>query len=183
MGMLFNNYDPGSFFDEMFEPSGQVRTHYDRLYQRYSELTPEEFERKRAAADNSFLNQGITFTVYNNDEGTERIFPFDLLPRIVPFAEWLQIEQGLVQRITALNLFLQDVYHEQRIIKDKVVPREIVESAVHFRPEFMGVNVPKGIYIHICGTDLIRDSDGQYLVLEDNGRCPSGVSYLLENRQ
>jgi uncharacterized circularly permuted ATP-grasp superfamily protein len=183
MGMLFDNYDPGSFFDEMFEPSGQIRTHYDRLYQRYSELTPEEFERKRAAADNSFLNQGITFTVYNNDEGTERIFPFDLLPRIVPLAEWQQIERGLVQRITALNLFLQDVYHEQRIIGDKVVPREIVESAVHFRPEFMGVDVPKGIYIHICGTDLIRDSDGRYLVLEDNGRCPSGVSYLLENRQ
>src|SRR6266446_5968508 len=183
MGMLFDNYDPGPFFDEMFEPSGQIRTHYDRLYQRYSELTPEEFARKRSAADNSFLNQGITFTVYNNDEGTERIFPFDLLPRIVPFGEWQQIEQGLVQRITALNLFLQDVYHEQRIIKDKVVPREIVESAVHFRPEFMGVNVPKGIYMHICGTDLIRDSDGRYLVLEDNGRCPSGVSYLLENRQ
>src|ERR1700756_650497 len=183
MEMLFDNYDPGSFFDEMFEPSGQIRTHYDRLYQRYSELTPEEFERKRSAADNSFLNQGITFTVYNNDEGAERIFPFDLLPRIVPFAEWQQIEQGLVQRITALNLFLQDVYHEQRIIKDKVVPREIVESAVHFRPEFMGVTVPKGIYIHICGTDLIRDTDGTYLVLEDNGRCPSGISYLLENRQ
>jgi uncharacterized circularly permuted ATP-grasp superfamily protein len=183
MGELFGDYDPGSFFDEMFEPSGQVRNHYQRLYQRYGELTPEEFERKRSGADNSFLNQGITFTVYDNDEGTERIFPFDLLPRIVPLAEWRHIEQGLIQRITALNLFLQDVYHEQKIIKDNVVPREIVESAVHFRPEFMGVDVPKGIYIHICGTDLIRDREGNYLVLEDNGRCPSGVSYLLENRQ
>jgi uncharacterized circularly permuted ATP-grasp superfamily protein len=183
MGKLFDDYDPGSFFDEMFEPSGHVRNHYGRLLQRYGELTPEEFERKRAVADNSFLNQGITFTVYNNDEGTERIFPFDLLPRIVPLAEWQLIERGLTQRITALNLFLQDVYHEQKIIKDNVVPREIVESAVHFRPEFMGVDVPKGIYIHICGTDLIRDRDGNYLVLEDNGRCPSGVSYLLENRQ
>jgi uncharacterized circularly permuted ATP-grasp superfamily protein len=183
MGELFNDYDPGSFFDEMFDHSGQVRNHYQNLYQRYGELTPEEFERKRSGADNSFLNQGITFTVYNNDEGTERIFPFDLLPRIVPLAEWRHIEQGLIQRITALNLFLQDVYHEQKIITDNVVPREIVESAVHFRPEFMGVDVPKGIYIHICGTDLIRDREGNYLVLEDNGRCPSGVSYLLENRQ
>ncbi len=183
MGELFNDYDPGSFFDEMFDPSGQVRNHYKHLHQRYGELTPEEFERKRSGADNSFLNQGITFTVYNNDEGTERIFPFDLLPRIVPLAEWRHIEQGLIQRITALNLFLQDVYHEQKIITDNVVPREIVESAVHFRPEFMGVDVPKGIYIHICGTDLIRDREGNYLVLEDNGRCPSGVSYLLENRQ
>jgi uncharacterized circularly permuted ATP-grasp superfamily protein len=183
MGMLFEDYDPGSFFDEMFDHSGQVRTHYDRLFQRYSELTPEEFQRKRAAADNSFLNQGITFTVYNNDEGTERIFPFDLLPRIVPLVEWQYIERGLTQRITALNLFLQDVYHQQKILQDGIVPREIVESAAHFRPEFMGVRVPKGIYIHICGTDLIRDNEGRYLVLEDNGRCPSGVSYLLENRQ
>jgi uncharacterized circularly permuted ATP-grasp superfamily protein len=183
MGMLFEDYDPGSFFDEMFDHSGQVRTHYDRLFQRYSELTPEEFQRKRAAADNSFLNQGITFTVYNNDEGTERIFPFDLLPRIVPLVEWQYIERGLTQRITALNLFLQDVYHQQKILQDGIVPREIVESAAHFRREFMGVRVPKGIYIHICGTDLIRDNEGRYLVLEDNGRCPSGVSYLLENRQ
>src|SRR5260221_12143175 len=117
MGMLFDNYDPGQFFDEMFEPSGQIRTHYDRLYQRYSELTPEEFERKTSAADNSFLNQGITFTVYNNAEGTERIFPFDLLPRIVPFGQWQQIEQGLVQRITELKLFLHDDDDEQLIIK------------------------------------------------------------------
>jgi uncharacterized circularly permuted ATP-grasp superfamily protein len=183
MDKLFKNYDPGSYFDEMFESSGQIRAHYDLLYQRYEELTLEEFERKRAAADNSFLNQGITFTVYNDNEGTERIFPFDLLPRIVPLAEWELIEEGLTQRITALNLFLQDIYHEQKIIRDGVIPREIIESAVHFRPEFMGVNVPKGIYIHICGTDLVRDRDGNYLVLEDNGRCPSGVSYLLENRQ
>jgi uncharacterized circularly permuted ATP-grasp superfamily protein len=183
MDKLFKNYDPGSYFDEMFESSSQVRAHYDLLHQRYEELTLEEFERKRAAADNSFLNQGITFTVYNNDEGTERIFPFDLLPRIVPLAEWQLIEEGLTQRITALNLFLQDIYHEQKIIRDGIIPREIIESAVHFRPEFMGVNVPKGIYIHICGTDLVRDRDGNYLVLEDNGRCPSGVSYLLENRQ
>jgi uncharacterized circularly permuted ATP-grasp superfamily protein len=183
MGKLFDEYNPGSYFDEMFESADQVRSHYDLLYQRYVELTREEFDRKRTAADNSFLNQGITFTVYNDNEGTERIFPFDLLPRIVPLAEWQQIEKGLTQRITALNLFLQDIYHQQKIIQDGIIPREIVESAVHFRPEFMGVNVPKGIYIHICGTDLVRDRDGNYLVLEDNGRCPSGVSYLLENRQ
>ena len=134
-------------------------------------------------AEKSYLNQGITFTVYSGDEGTERIFPFDLIPRIIPANEWEHIERGLIQRLTALNLFLHDVYHGQRIIKEKIIPEEIVRSAKHFRPEFMGFDVPKNIYIHICGTDLIRDRNGVYTVLEDNGRCPSGVSYVLENRQ
>jgi uncharacterized circularly permuted ATP-grasp superfamily protein len=146
-------------------------------------MSIEEFEKKRAAADNAFLSQGVTFTVYSDQEGTERIFPFDLIPRIIPQKEWEHVEIGLSQRITALNLFLHDIYHEQKIVKDGVVPEDIVRSAVHFRPEFMGFDVPKGIYIHICGTDLIRDNAGNYLVLEDNARSPSGVSYLLENRQ
>jgi uncharacterized circularly permuted ATP-grasp superfamily protein len=180
---LFGGYDPGSFFDEMFEAPGTVRPHYRRLFQRYREMNREEFESKRTVADTSFLTQGVTFTVYNAEEGTERIFPFDLVPRIIPAAEWQHIEKGLTQRITALNLFLHDIYHGQKIIKDGVIPAEIIQSAVHFRPEFMGFNVPRDIYIHICGTDLIRDGSGQYLVLEDNARCPSGVSYLLENRQ
>ncbi len=131
----------------------------------------------------SFLTQGITFTVYNDNRGTEKIFPFDLIPRIIPAEEWEFIERGLEQRIRALNLFLHDIYHDQRILKEKVIPEEYVLSAAHFRKEFMGFNVPRDIYIHICGTDLIRDNDGRYLVLEDNGRCPSGVSYVLENRQ
>jgi uncharacterized circularly permuted ATP-grasp superfamily protein len=180
---LFGGYDPGTWFDEMFESRGAVRPHYRRLFQRYREMGREEFERKRSVAETSFLTQGVTFTVYNADEGTERIFPFDLVPRIIPAEEWQLIEKGLTQRITALNLFLHDIYHEQKIVKDGLIPAEIIQSAVHFRPEFMGFNVPRDIYIHICGTDLIRDATGQYLVLEDNARCPSGVSYLLENRQ
>src|SRR5580700_3056926 len=183
MGNLFQGYVPETFFDEMFEPTGNVREHYERLLARYSGMSSEEFQKKRDLADNAFLTQGVTFTVYNDLEGTEKIFPFDLIPRIIPRAEWEHVERGLSQRITALNLFLHDIYHEQKIVHDGIVPAEIIHSAAHFRPEFMGFNVPKDIYIHICGTDLVRDHDGNYLVLEDNGRCPSGVSYLLENRQ
>ncbi|MBV8586920.1 MAG: circularly permuted type 2 ATP-grasp protein [Verrucomicrobia bacterium] len=181
--MLFEGYEPGAFYDEMFATSTQPRPHYQRLFDRFRELSLDEFCEKRRVADNALLSQGITFTVYNSDEGTERIFPFDLIPRIVPLAEWKLIEAGLVQRITALNLFLRDVYHEQKILTDGVIPRDIVESAVHFRKELIGFSVPKDIYIHICGTDLVRNDAGEYLVLEDNARCPSGVSYVLENRQ
>jgi uncharacterized circularly permuted ATP-grasp superfamily protein len=183
MGNLFQGYAPETFFDEMFETTGDVRTHYQKLLTRYSGMSSEEFQKKRDLADNAFLTQGVTFTVYNDLEGTERIFPFDLIPRIIPRAEWEHVERGLGQRITALNLFLHDIYHEQKIVRDGIVPAEIIQSAAHFRPEFMGFNVPKDIYIHICGSDLIRDHDGNYLVLEDNARSPSGVSYLLENRQ
>jgi uncharacterized circularly permuted ATP-grasp superfamily protein len=183
MGNLFQGYAPEAYFDEMFESSGDVRTHYQRLLARYAGMSSEEFQKKRDLADNAFLTQGVTFTVYNDLEGTERIFPFDLIPRIIPRAEWEHVERGLGQRITALNLFLHDIYHEQKIVHDGIVPAEIIHSAAHFRPEFMGFNVPKDIYIHICGSDLIRDHDGNYLVLEDNARSPSGVSYLLENRQ
>lgn len=180
---FFADYLPENFFDEMFSAPGEVRPHYQKLLERFQHLDRGAFERKRALADTSFLNQGITFTVYNDSQGTEKIFPFDLIPRIIPAEEWEYLERGLAQRITALNMFLHDVYHEQRILKENVIPQEYVLSAAHFRPEFMGFNVPKDIYIHICGTDLIRDHDGRYLVLEDNGRCPSGVSYVLENRQ
>jgi uncharacterized circularly permuted ATP-grasp superfamily protein len=183
MGNLFQGYTPEAFFDEMFDSTGDVRTHYQRLLARYTGMSSEEFQKKRDLADNAFLTQGVTFTVYNDLEGTERIFPFDLIPRIIPRAEWEHVERGLGQRITALNLFLHDIYHEQKIVHDGIVPAEIIHSAAHFRPEFMGFNVPKDIYIHICGSDLIRDHDGNYLVLEDNARSPSGVSYLLENRQ
>lgn len=183
MGNLFQGYEPENFFDEMFEPTGNVRAHYEKLLNRYGDMSCEEFQKKRDLADNAFLTQGVTFTVYNDQQGTERIFPFDLIPRIIPNAEWEHVERGLSQRITALNLFLRDIYHDQKIVRDGIVPADIIHSAAHFRPEFMGFDVPKDIYIHICGSDLIRDADGNYLVLEDNGRCPSGVSYLLENRQ
>jgi uncharacterized circularly permuted ATP-grasp superfamily protein len=125
----------------------------------------------------------VTFTVYNDAQGTERIFPFDLIPRIIPAPEWEKIERGLEQRITALNLFLHDIYHGQSILRDGVIPKDFVWQAAHFRPEFMHSEVPRNIYVHICGTDLVRDRDGNFLVLEDNARCPSGVSYVLQNRQ
>src|ERR1700728_1623653 len=183
MGNLFQGYAPETYFDEMFDTAGGVREHYEKLLARYTGMSSEDFQKKRDLSDNAFLTQGVTFTVYNDLEGTERIFPFDLIPRIIPRQEWEHVERGLSQRITALNLFLHDIYHDQHIVHDGIVPAEIIHSAAHFRPEFMGFDVPKDIYIHICGSDLIRDHDGNYLVLEDNARSPSGVSYLLENRQ
>ncbi|MDP9254816.1 MAG: circularly permuted type 2 ATP-grasp protein, partial [Verrucomicrobiota bacterium] len=183
MGDFFSDYEVGEFFDEMFAESAVARPHYRKLLERFKEMPREEFDRKHALAASTFLSQGITFTVYNDDQGTERIFPFDLIPRIIPAKEWDLIERGLVQRITALNLFLHDIYHSQNILRDGVIPKQIVWEAVHFRPEFMHFDVRQNIYVHICGTDLVRDRDGNYLVLEDNARCPSGVSYMLENRQ
>jgi uncharacterized circularly permuted ATP-grasp superfamily protein len=180
---LLANYQTNGFFDEMFNDDGQVRPHYRRLHERFLQMTPDEFEQRRQAIDLSFLRQGITFTVYSDSQGTERIFPFDLIPRVIPQREWTHIEAGLTQRITALNLFLHDIYHEQRIVKENVIPAHYILGAKHFRREFMNFQVPQNIYIHVCGTDLVRDRNGNYLVLEDNGRCPSGVSYLLENRR
>ncbi len=178
----FAGYELDGFFDEVFSAPGVVRPAYRKLVQRLNRMSPAQLNERRQMADVSFLNQGITFTVYNDNQGTERIFPFDLVPRIIPAAEWAHIEAGLVQRITALNLFLHDLYHQQNILRDGVIPRHFIDEAKHFRKEFMGFNVPRNIYIHICGTDLVRDGDGTYLVLEDNARSPSGVSYLLENR-
>ena len=177
------SYDIGNFFDEMFASDGSIRPHYRHLAEQFESLDEASFQRKREAVDLAFLQQGITFTVYGDEETTERIFPFDLIPRIIPNTEWQELAVGLEQRVRALNLFLYDVYHDQKLIKDGIIPREIVESAPYFRPAFMGFDVPKDIYIHICGTDLIRDDKGRYLVLEDNARSPSGVSYMLENRR
>jgi uncharacterized circularly permuted ATP-grasp superfamily protein len=179
-----DDYDIGAFYDEMLASPNQARPHYQELYNQLGNLTAKSFEERRRAADASFLYQGITFTVYNQkEEGIERIFPFDLIPRIIPNAEWDVLERGLNQRVLALNQFLWDIYHEQRIIHDKRIPAELVFGARHFRREMVGVDVPKRIYAHIIGTDLIRDNKGNYLVLEDNLRSPSGVSYMLENRQ
>ncbi|NBV38308.1 MAG: circularly permuted type 2 ATP-grasp protein [Verrucomicrobia bacterium] len=180
--MILKDYKPNKLFDELIDESGKVRPYYKTIVDRLSALSQEELKTKIRSLELLFLKQGITFTVYGDEKGTERVFPFDPFPRVIPAPEWETIEAGLVQRITALNLFLYDVYHEQRIIKEGIIPKEVVYSAAHFRPEFMGVCVPKDAYIHVCGTDLIRDTDGRYLVLEDNGRCPSGVSYVLENR-
>lgn len=181
--MFFEQYSNDGFFDEMFDAEGAVRPHYKAIFDRLKLLNADNYEQKRQAVDLSFLRQGITFTVYGEEEGTEKIFPFDLMPRIIPKSEWEFLERGLTQRIQALNLFLKDVYSAQRIIKEGIIPASYILSGKHFRREFMNVEIPRDIYIHICGTDLIRDDKGNYLVLEDNGRCPSGVSYLLENRQ
>ena len=169
-------------YDEMFDASGICRPQYQALYQRLGSMPAEELRRRQQAADLSFLHQGITFTVYGQDEGTERIFPYDLLPRIITGSEWETIERGLVQRITALNLFLKDIYHEGRILADGIIPRELVYTCRHFRREMRGVSVPRDIYISVVGTDLIRLEDGRFVVLEDNLRVPSGVSYMLANR-
>jgi uncharacterized circularly permuted ATP-grasp superfamily protein len=181
--VLRESYTSDGFFDEMLSATGEVRPHYHRFRQLFDGMSEGEFEHKRHSVDLAFLRQGVTFNVYGDSAGMEKIFPFDLLPRIIPAKEWEHLERGLVQRITALNLFLHDIYHEQKIVKDGVVPPFYVLSGKHFRREFVNFAVPKDIYVHVCGTDLIRDADGTYLVLEDNARCPSGVSYVLENRR
>jgi uncharacterized circularly permuted ATP-grasp superfamily protein len=179
---MFKQYDVDGLYDEMFVAPGQPRPHYAAVSKGLDMLGVGAFQRRRQMADVSFRNQGITFTVYGDQRGVEKIFPFDLVPRIVPANEWDTIERGLVQRITALNLFCQDIYHEQRILRERIIPPDLIYGAKMFRREMFGVNVPRNIYIHICGTDLIRNREGQYFVLEDNGRTPSGVSYVLENR-
>lgn len=180
--MLFQNYATESFYDEMFAADGSARPHYQAVAERLNLIDPVEYKQKQEAVELAFMRGGVTFTVYNDTQGTERIFPFDCVPRVISASEWEAVEKGLIQRITALNLFLHDVYHEQKILKDRVIPQAYVLGAKHFRREFMHFQVPKDIYIHICGTDLIRDAEGRYLVLEDNLRCPSGASYMLENR-
>ncbi len=179
----FHNYALAGAYDEMFEASGLTRPHYRHLFDMLLEMPAEELRRSKNESELSFLNQGITFTVYGREEGTERIFPHDLLPRIVTRTEWEHIERGLKQRITALNLFLKDIYHEGRILNDGLVPRELVYTCKYFRRQMKGIRVPKDVYIAVTGTDLIRDVDGRWLVLEDNLRVPSGVSYMLTGRQ
>src|SRR5215472_17836967 len=180
---LLEYYGHGGFFDEMVDGCGRIRPHYQQFRELFQMLTKKEFENKRQAVDLAFLRQGITFNVYGDKAGAEKIFPFDLMPRIIPAKEWEFLERGLIQRITALNHFLHDIYHEQRVVKDGVIPAHYILSGKHFRREFVNFTVPKDIYIHVCGTDLIRNENGEYMVLEDNGRCPSGVSYVLENRR
>ena len=179
----FSDYEIAAAYDEMFLASGRPRPHYRNLYTQLLNLPPEELHRSKNESDLAFFNQGITFTVYGRAEATEQIFPHDLLPRIVTNSEWATIERGLTQRITALNLFLADVYHEGRILKDGVIPGEIIYTCKHFRRQMHGVKVPRDVYISVAGTDLVRLPDGRFVVLEDNLRVPSGVSYMLTSRK
>jgi uncharacterized circularly permuted ATP-grasp superfamily protein len=176
-------YDTEGFYDEMFAADGQPRPGASLLIQRIASLPAGELLQRQRASEQSLLHLGITFNVYGDAAGTERIFPFDIIPRIIEAADWDYIEGGLKQRIQALNLFIDDVYHDQKIVKDGVVPEYLIYSATSFLPPCLGLNPPRGLWCHITGTDLVRDRDGQLYVLEDNLRCPSGVSYVLENRQ
>ena len=179
----FGAYTFGAGYDEMFLAPGVARPQYEALYERLLSVAPDQMRRRQSTADQAFLHQGITFTVYGQDEGTERIFPYDLIPRILTAAEWATLERGLTQRITALNLFLKDIYSRARVLADGVVPRGLVYSCKHFRREMQGVDVPHDVYVSVAGTDLVRVPDGSFAVLEDNLRVPSGVSYMLANRQ
>ena len=179
----FEDYWLDTAYDEMFGAENVPREHYRALHELLLELPLAEMRRRKQSADVAFLHQGITFTVYGREEGTERIFPHDLLPRVITSAEWETIERGLAQRITALNLFLGDIYGDGRCLADGVVPREIVYTCKHFRRQMRGFSVPKNIYVAVVGTDLIRLPDGRFVVLEDNLRVPSGVSYMLTSRQ
>jgi len=181
--MNFCDYDLGGFFDEMFGENGQPRAAARPLARNMASLPPGELANRQIAADRALVQAGITFNVYGESAGVEKTLPFDLVPRIVPATEWARIEKGLIQRIRALNLFIDDLYHDQKIIKDGVVPTEIISSSKGFREQCIGLNPPRDIWCHITGTDLVRHRDGQIYVLEDNLRCPSGVSYVLENRR
>jgi uncharacterized circularly permuted ATP-grasp superfamily protein len=180
---LFDHYLPhSSAWDELFAGPAQPHGHCHALAERLGQFAIEEFQQRRAGADLVFINQGITFSVYSDRRGVEKIFPFDLVPRPVAAAEWQRIESGLLQRIRALNFFLHDVYHDCRILREGIVPEDLVLKSKGYRPEMVGFDPPGGQYLHVVGTDLVRDTTGTFLVLEDNGRTPSGVSYVLENR-
>jgi uncharacterized circularly permuted ATP-grasp superfamily protein len=179
----FDQYDPEDFYDELFDAEGKPRPSARLLIEKLQSLPEGDLRLRQKEAEALLLKMGITFNVYGRDEGTEKIFPFDLIPRIVSSDDWKQIESGLKQRIYALNLFLQDIYNDKKILKDKVVPEDLVLTSRTYRKECEGFTPPRGIWCHVTGTDLIRDRDGRFFVLEDNLRCPSGVSYVLENRQ
>ncbi len=179
----FDTYNPEDFYDELIDSDGTPRPGVQLLVDRIESLPKGDLTLKQKEAEALLLKMGITFNVYGQDEGTEKIFPFDIIPRIIPSDDWQQIESGLKQRIFALNEFLQDIYNDKKILKDKVVPEDLILSSKTYRKECEGFTPPKKIWCHVTGTDLIRDRDGCFYVLEDNLRCPSGVSYVLENRQ
>lgn len=181
--MRFDTYEPGEFYDELFQACNQPRAAGAALVTKIQGLPPGELLQRQQAAQRALFKLGATFNVYGDHQGTERIFPFDVIPRIISAQEWSYLEQGLKQRIHALNLFIDDIYHDQKILGDGVIPGELIHSAQGFLRPCLGLKPPQGVWCHITGTDLVRDRDGQWYVLEDNLRCPSGISYVLENRR
>lgn len=179
----FSNYEVGAFYDEMFSRDRRVRAWYEDFCKELEQMSTDELKAKQYAAERSLHSMGITFNVYSEGEGVERIMPIDIIPRIIERREWDSLAAGLTQRVEALNLFINDIYHDQKILADGVIPKSVIQSSKGFLKQCVGVNPPKGIWCHITGTDLIRDDNGDFLVLEDNLRCPSGVSYVLENRE
>ena len=180
---VFRGYEHGGFFDEVFDADGAVRPHYEDVVTRIRRLSPAELSRRERLRDEAFRAAGITFTVYGEEQGVERTFPMDLMPRVIPSTEWAAIEAGLVQRVTALNRFLDDLYTGERAaVRDGIVPWWLITSASGFRREAFGIPVPHGQRCLVAGIDLVRDAEGTYRVLEDNLRNPSGISYVLENR-
>lgn len=181
--MNFEEYKTEGFFDELFLEDGKPRACAEALVETINELPDGELQRRQKTAEASFMDTGITFAVYGNKDGSEKIIPFDVIPRIVEADVWENLEKGLKQRTLAMNCFLNDIYGEQKILRDKVVPENLINTCTAFRKECMGLVPPRKIWAHITGTDLVRDKDGTFYVLEDNMRCPSGVSYVLQNRR
>ncbi len=181
---LFGSYErlPNTW-DEMYLDDSKIRSQYDIINSYLGNISPESLHQKEELSKQLFMSQGVTFTVYSDNEGIEKIFPFDIVPRVITAAEWEKIDRGIKQRLKALNLFIKDIYHDQFILKDGIVPADLIYSCPNFLREMMGVNVPFDVYVHIAGVDLIRNNDGEFYVLEDNLRTPSGVSYMLENRE
>ncbi|MBK5963138.1 hypothetical protein CCR95_03285 [Thiocystis minor] len=183
MSIDWNAYPCEDFYDELLAAPGQGRPALAGLLKDLESLGSEELVARQEAANVSIKEMGITFTVYSEEGGAiDRTWPFDIIPRIIPQAEWERVDAGLRQRVRALNLFIDDLYHDQKIIKEGVFPAEVLAKSVNFRPQCVGVDPPLGVWAHICGSDLVRDGDGTLYVLEDNLRVPSGVSYMLENR-
>ncbi len=181
--MSFSVYNPGEFFDEYFDTNGQPWPWADKVVERMNQLSKRELMNRQKAAKSAFMQMGITFGVYGDHRGLEKVFPFDIVPRIVNAKDWELIDRGIKQRVFALNKFIGDIYNDKKILKDGVVPEELIYSSAAYRKECEGLKPPKGIWCHISGIDLVRDKDGQFYVLEDNLRCPSGVSYVLGNRR
>ncbi|HBA33825.1 MAG TPA: hypothetical protein DCZ12_06815 [Gammaproteobacteria bacterium] len=183
MQIDLKHYPTKPFYDEMLSGTNRARSYAKRLVQHLRRMDNDELASRQTAAELAIKEMGITFTVYTQNDGAiDRTWPFDILPRILPKSEWDIVGKGLKQRVQALNLFINDLYHDQKIIKDGVLPAEVLESSKNFRPQCVGVTPPFGVWAHICGSDLVRDRDGTLYVLEDNLRVPSGVSYMLENR-